>query len=343
MHKNASVPCLTAIVLLAALTPAPWLSVQAQEKVVNVYSARHYNKDTQLYRDFTRQTGIKVNLIEGKDDELLERIKAEGRNSPADVLITVDAGRLWRAEQGGLLQPVNSQKLRQAIPATYRDPDNQWFGLARRARGIVYNKARVKPSQLSSYADLANPRWKGKICTRSADNIYNQSMVAATLAKSGEPKTGAWLKGIVNNQARPPRGNDTTQIQDVAAGVCDIALVNHYYLARMIDSKNPKDREIASKVGFFFPKPTHVNISGAAVARYAPNRANAIAFIEYLASPQGQKHFAEGTYEYPIASSVSPDQATRSFGNFQADSVNVANFGRFNPKAVQLMDRAGWK
>lgn len=313
------------------------------DKVVNVYSSRHYNQDDQLYKAFTDKTGIQVNVIEGKDAELIERIQSEGANSPADVLITVDAGRLWQAESKGLFQPVQSAVLTADLPADLRDPDGRWFGFARRARVIVYNKAKVQPSQLSTYQALANPEWRGKLCMRSSDNIYNQSLVAATIATQGEAATEDWIKGLTANFARPPQGNDTAQIKAVAEGVCDVAVVNHYYVARLLESQDASDREVASKVGVFFPRPTHVNVSGAGVAANAPNKDNAVAFLEFLASPEGQRYFTQGTYEYPAKANTAEDTIVQSFGDFEAAPVNVDIYGANNAEAVKIMDRAGWR
>jgi iron(III) transport system substrate-binding protein len=332
---------LGAIALMGSACSGPRGNSPA-DQVVNVYSSRHYNTDTALYNDFTQQTGIKVNLIEGKDAELIERIKSEGKNSPADVLITVDAGRLWRAEQDGLFQPIQSTTLQSEVPTDLRDPQGRWYGFSRRARVIIYNKNKVQPSQLSTYEDLANSRWKGRLCVRSSDNIYNQSMVAAHIEEKGAPATEAWVKGLVANFARPPEGNDTTQIKAVAEGVCDLALVNHYYLARMLSSENPETRAIAEKVGVFFPQSTHVNISGAGVIATAPHQQSAVKFLEYLGSPPGQRYFVAGTHEYP-AQGGTDDPTTRSFGPFNAAKVNVDAYGSNNAQAVQIMDRAGWK
>jgi iron(III) transport system substrate-binding protein len=322
-------------------------STAAAPKVVNVYSSRHYDSDEALFKTFTETTGIQVNLIEGKDDELIERIKNEGQNSPADVLITVDAGRLWRAEEAGLFQAVNSQTLESAVPENLRDPDDRWFGLTKRARVIVYDKADVKPSELSTYENLADPQWKGRICIRSSGNIYNQSLMGSMIQTDGAEATEKWAKGIVTNLARQPEGGDTDQIKAVAAGQCDVAVVNHYYWARLAKSDKAEDRAVADKVGIFFPnqqdRGTHVNISGAGVTANAPHKENAIAFLEFLVSPQAQKIFAQGSFEYPIVSSVQPDDILKGLGTFKVDSVNVASYGENNPQTVQIADRAGWK
>lgn len=314
---------------------------------INLYSSRHYDTDNALYQNFTKQTGIKVNLIEGKADELIERIKSEGANSPADVLITVDAGGFWRAQKEGVLQPISSAKLESAVPANLRSPEGYWFGLAKRARVIVYNKDKVKPDQLSTYDALAQPQWKGRVCVRSSDNIYNQSLVASKIETKGVEKTEEWTKGLVRNFARPPEGNDTAQIKAVAAGQCDVAIVNHYYVARLKESKDAQKQKTASQVAVFFPNQkedgTHINISGAGVVAKAPHKENAIKFVEYLATPEAQEIFANGSYEYPVASGLKPNPAVASFGDFKESNLKVVAYGEKNPEAVKLMDRSGWK
>ncbi|HEY9767349.1 MAG TPA: Fe(3+) ABC transporter substrate-binding protein [Coleofasciculaceae cyanobacterium] len=313
-----------------------------QSGQVNIYSSRHYNTDEQLYDGFTEQTGIKVNLIEGKDDELIERIRSEGTNSPADILITVDAGRLWRAAQAGIFAPVESTILEEKIPTNLQDPNNLWFGYSKRARVIVYNKDKVDPSQLSTYEDLADPKWKGKFIIRSSDNIYNQSLVAGMIEEKGEEATAEWINGLVSNFARSPQGNDTSQIEDVAAGVADLTLANTYYLARYED--NP---EVFEQVGIFFPnqedRGAHVNISGAGLLKNAPNKENAIAFLEYLASPEAQEFFALGNNEYPVVEGTPLNPVVESFGEFKNDTTNVSAYGKNNAAAVKIMDRSGWK
>jgi iron(III) transport system substrate-binding protein len=333
---------LTALVLSSLVLP----SVYAQE-VVNVYSARHYDSDQVLFDAFTEEKGITVNLIEAKAEELIERVRSSGANSPADVLITVDAGNLWRADEAGILDSVDSEVLNAAIPENLRHPEGKWFGLATRARVIVYNKETVKPEDLSSYEDLATEKWQGRICIRSSSNIYNQSLLASIIASDGEEAAEAWAQGIVNNMAREPEGGDTDQIKAVAAGECDIAVSNHYYLARLIASADPAENDVANAVGLFFPnqvdRGTHVNISGAAVVTGAPNRDNAVALIEFLASPEAQAIFAEQGFEYPVVAGVAASEIIKGFGDFKADTLNVATYGENNPLAVQMMDRVGWK
>ncbi|HYE48228.1 MAG TPA: Fe(3+) ABC transporter substrate-binding protein [Azospirillaceae bacterium] len=334
--------------LLGALSMgAALVTSSAASADVNVYSSRHYDTDQQLYKAFTEKTGIKVNLIEGKDDELIERMKAEGRNSPADVLVAVDAGRLWRAQEAGVLQPVRSDVLEKAIPAQYREPNGHWFGLSTRARVIVYNKDRVKASDLSTYEDLADPKWKGRLLVRSSTNIYNQSLTGALLAAHGPEKTEAWAKGVAANLARPPQGGDTDQLKAVAAGEGDVALSNTYYLARLQASQKPEDKKVAEKLAVFFPnqkdRGAHVNISGAAVAANAPNKADAVKFIEFLTGPEAQKIFAEGNYEFPVVADTPPHPVVAAWGTFKADPLNAAVYGRNNAEALKIMDRAGWK
>jgi len=276
----------------------------AQESAVNVYSARHYDTDVELFESFTEQTGIKVNLIEGDADELIERIRSEAANSPADVLITTDAGRLWRAEDAGLLASITSDVLSSAIPENLRHPEGQWFGLSRRARVLVYKPETVDVSDLSSYEDLAAPKWQGRICIRSSGNVYNQSLLASIIEADGPEAAEAWAQGLVDNLARSPQGGDTDQIKAVAAGECDVAVVNHYYYARLVASDQAADQEVASATALFFPnqgdRGTHVNISGAAVLEGAPNRDNAVAFLEFLVTPEAQEIFASASFEYPV-------------------------------------------
>ncbi|MDY7015840.1 MAG: Fe(3+) ABC transporter substrate-binding protein, partial [Cyanobacteriota bacterium] len=278
-------------------TPVPEENTSPQsEGEINLYSSRHYDADQQLYDAFTEETGIKVNLIEGKAEELIERIKSEGANSPADVLITVDVGNLWRAEQDGILQPVSSSVLEEKIPANLRDSEGKWFALTKRARVIIYNTDNVQPEELSSYEDLADPQWQERICMRSSSNIYNQSLVASKIEELGEQKTEQWLDGLVANFARPPEGNDVGNIKAVASGECDLSVVNTYYIARMKQSDDPAEKEAAEKIGVLFPNQdtsgTHVNISGAGVVATAPNSDNAVQFLEYLTTPEAQEIFA---------------------------------------------------
>jgi iron(III) transport system substrate-binding protein len=321
-------------------------SASAAEEV-NVYSARHYDTDTRLYEGFTEATGIEVNLIESEADQLIERIRAEGANTPADVLITVDAGRLWRAEEADILQPISSKVLEESIPESLRHPEGEWFGFSQRLRVIVYAKDRVQPDDLASYEDLAEPEWQGRVCIRSSTNVYNQSLVASMIETNGVEETEAWAKGLAENMARQPAGGDTDQIEAVAAGECDVAVVNHYYLVRLMKSDDAADREVADAVGVIFPnqdgRGTHANVSGAGVVKGAPNRDNAVELLEYLTTEQAQVYFAEGNNEFPVVEGVEVDPILAAWGDIKTDDLNAAKYGENNSEAVKLMDRAGWK
>jgi len=336
---------LLVVVLLFGL-PGGVSGAFAQSGEVNLYSSRHYDTDLALYDEFTERTGIEVNLIEAGADALIERILNEGEFSPADVLITVDAGRLWRAEQAGILAPVASDTLDARIPEELRHPDGLWFGLSSRARVIIYNKSKGRPDPLASYADLANPSHKGQVCIRSSSNIYNLSLMAALISRDGEAPAEAWAKGVVENFARRPQSNDTGQIEAVAAGECGIALVNSYYLARLAASDDPERRAIAEAVGVVFPDQdgvgTHVNISGAGLVKSSPNRDNAIRFLEYLTEDQAQSYFANGNNEYPVVEGVAPASTVSALGSFKADPLNASELGRYQGDAVRVYDRAGW-
>lgn len=318
-----------------------------RRRVVNLYSGRHYDTDEAIYDSFEEATGIRVNVVEAEADQLIERIKSEGDNSPADVLVTVDAGRLWRAEQEDLFEPVSSSVLTEAVPEYLRHPDGLWFGLTKRARVIMYNKERVNPSELSTYEALTDSKWRGRILTRSSTNIYNQSLVGSVLAVHGVEKTEEWVRGLVANFARPPEGNDTAQIKAVAAGLGDLAISNTYYLARLVKSEDAEERDIASKIGVFFPnqadRGTHINVSGAGVLKSAPNKEAAIQFLEYLVSAEAQRIFAEGNNEYPVVKEAAVDSVVKNFGEFKEDTLNASVFGKNNPEALQICDRAGWK
>lgn len=316
-------------------------------QVLNLFSARHYDTDDLLYDAFREATGIRVNVVEADSDQLIERIKNEGQNSPADLLMTVDAGRLWRAENDGLFQPVASTALTSVIPDNLRHPDGLWFGLTQRARVLFYNKSRVDPSELSTYEALADAKWRGRILVRSSNHVYNQSLVGSMIEAHGVADTEAWAQGLVANLARDPQGGDTDQIRAAAAGLGDIAIANTYYFARLIKSDSPEDQAVAETMGLFFPnqddRGTHVNISGAGVIRTAPNRDAAIQFLEYLVTPEAQEIFAKANNEYPVVEGVALDSVVAGFGEFKADSLNAAVFGRNNPEALRITDRAGWR
>ncbi len=313
---------------------------------VNIYSSRHYSSDKQIYDAFEKETGINVNLLEGKGGELLERLKVEGRNSPADILLTVDAGNLWRADQAGVLQAVQSDVLSERVPAHLRHPDGKWFGFSTRARVIYYAKDRVDLSSLKTYGDVAAPAWKGKVCVRSSSNIYNLSLLAALIEHKGEDDAAAWAKGVVDNFARRPQGGDTDQIRAVAAGECDVAIGNHYYYVRLLNSGKADDAAVTEKVGLLFPNQettgTHVNIGGAGVAAHAPNKENAVKLLEFLAGAEAQAIFASGNFEYPVTADLEPVDQLTTLGTFKTDTLNVSVLGENQPLAQILFDRAGW-
>ena len=316
------------------------------ESVVNVYSSRHYDTDLRLYDDFTAATGIVVNRIEAGADELIERIQSEGEFSPADLLITVDAGRLWRAEQAGIFAPVSSEILQNRIPDNLRHPGGLWFGLSKRARVIIYNRDAGKPESLATYADLADPAHRGKLCIRSSGNIYNISLLAGIVARDGVEAAEAWAGDVVANFARPPQSNDTGQIRAVASGECTIAVVNSYYLARLASSEDSAERDVAAAVGIVFPDQqghgTHVNISGAGVVRTAPNRDNAVRFLEYLTSDEAQQYFADGNHEYPVVAGLAGSSAIMALGEFTGDELDAAELGEHQAEAIMIFDRVGW-
>jgi iron(III) transport system substrate-binding protein len=335
---------------LAALGSAAGLPSSAQERVLNLYSSRHYSTDEALYANFTKQTGIRINRIDAGEDPLIERIRNEGARSPADVLVTVDAGRLWRAEQLGFFQSVKSALLESRIPANLRHPDGLWFGFSTRARVIFYDKSRVKPGELTRYEDLGDPKWKGAICVRSGGHIYNLSLLSSIIGHSGEAAAEAWARGVAANLARSPKGGDTDQIAAVAAGECRIAIANTYYYARLARSAKPDERSIAEKVGVVWPnqapgdRGTHINISGAGVLKNAPNRDNAVRFLEYLASDDAQRYFADGNNEWPAVPSVRVQNPVFSgLGTFRADTQSISAYGKNQPVAQRIFDRVGWK
>lgn len=331
--------------VVAGLALLASANVLAEE--VNVYSAREEQLIKPLLDAFSKDTGIKVNLVTGDDDPLLERLKREGANSPADVLITADAGRLYRATQNGSLQAIQSTKLNQAVPANLRDPENRWFGLTYRARVIFYNKDKVKPNELSTYEALADPQWQGRVCVRSSNSIYNQSLLASMIQANGAAQAENWAKGLVNNFARAPAGGDRDQIKAVAAGQCDVALANTYYYAQMLYGKDAAQKAAASKVGLFWPnqnnRGTHINISGAGVTTSAKNKENAVKLLEYMVLDDAQRWYSSTNGEFPVKPGITASPELQSWGNFKRDPVNLSVLGKNNAQAVMLMDKAGWQ
>ena len=328
------------VLTLALAAAAPTL---AQE--VNLYSARHYDVDLSLYERFTAETGIRVNVIEGDGDQLAARIVQEGANSPADVLLTVDGGRLHRAVEADIFAPVDSAVLDARIPAKFRHPDDLWFGLSTRARVIYYNRAAGRPEGLADYEDLAKPEFKGQICIRTSGNIYNVSLMAELIDALGEDAAEAWARGLAANLARPPQGGDTDQIKAVAAGECAIGVANTYYWGRLAASEDPAERAAAEAVGIIFPnqanRGTHVNLSGAGVLRHAPNRENAIRFIEFLVSDEAQRIFADGNNEYPVVAGVKPTGPISAYMDFKESPANASIYGLNAARATTVYDRAG--
>jgi len=317
------------------------------EKVVNVYSDRNYDTDKQLYEEFAKETGIKVNIIEGNSDELIERLAREGQASQADLLITADAGKLHSAKEKGLLQETKSKVLDKNVPENLRDKDKQWYGLTVRARVLVYAKDRVKPSDLSTYEDLTSAKWKGKVLTRSSTAVYNQSLLASFIDINGEEKAKEWAQGIVANMAREPKGNDRDQAKAVVAGEGDVAIMNTYYVGKMLNSSDPEEVKVAEKVGVFFPNQqttgTHINVSGAGLTKSAKNKDNAIKLVEFLSSEKAQKSFAEANYEYPVNKNVQPAELLKSWGEFKTQEINLTKLGELNKKAVEIFNQVGWK
>lgn len=319
----------------------------AEGGVVNVYSHRHYEVDQQLYARFTEETGIRVNAVTGSADELITRLETEGASSPADVLITVDAGRLHRAKQKGLLQAVESSVLSAHVPVHLRDRDGTWWGLTKRARVLVYAKDRVRPEEIARYESLATPRWRGRILVRSSENVYNQSLLAALIARDGEAAALSWARSIAGNLARAPSGGDTDQVKAVAAGAGDVAISNTYYVARLAASQDPEERRVYERIGVVFPnqadRGAHINVSGAGVTRHAPNRANAVRLLEFLVSDEAQRLYAEGNQEYAVKPGVAASATLRSWGEFREDTLSLWRLGELNGRAVMLFDQAGWK
>ncbi len=331
---------------LLALFVVGGCGVGTDTDVVNVYSHRHYDTDQQLFDTFTEETGIQVRVVSASADELITRLEREGARSPADLLITVDAGRLHRAKERELLQPVESPELEEAVPPNLRDPEGYWFGLTTRARILAYARDRVSPDELSTYEELTDPRWEGRILVRSSENIYNVSLMASLVAALGPEGAEEWAAGVVENFARPPQGNDTDQIRDVAAGVGDVAIVNSYYVGRLLNAEDEASRELARGVGVFFPnqddRGTHINVSGAGITAHAPNREHAIRLLEFLVSEEAQRLFAQANYEYPVRDGIPWAPSLAEWGEFRADELNLARLGELNNESVRIFDRVGW-
>jgi iron(III) transport system substrate-binding protein len=338
-------PSRLAMLLLASLTIVVQPAMAA-DKVLNLYSARHYQTDEALYTNFTTQTGIKINRIEAKEDELLERIRNEGANSPADVFITVDAARLAKADELGLFAPVNSKILESRLPQHLHS--NDWFAFSTRARVLVINKEAIKAAEVQNYEELANPKLKGQVCSRSGSHPYNISLMASIIARLGEAKAEEWARGVVANFARAPKGGDTDQIKAVAAGECGVTISNSYYLARLLRSDKAEDRKLMDKVTIIWPNQSnvgaHINISGGGMLKTAPNKESAVKFLEYLASDTAQRYFADGNNEWPaVPSVVVKNAALDAMGKFKADPLPIAMLAKNSAAAQKVYDRAGWR
>jgi iron(III) transport system substrate-binding protein len=347
--KLAFAAAVLALSSLSAIAQAP-----GTEKVLNLYSARHYSTDEALYNDFTKTTGIKINRVDADDAGILARLKAEGTASPADVIMLVDVARLWKGDVEGMFSPIKSAALEKAIPATLRAKataeGTTWFGFSTRARVVVYDKVKVKKTDVDTYEELGEVKNKGLLCTRSGSHPYNLSLFGAVAEHIGDAKAETWLKGMVDNMARAPKGGDTDQIKAVASGECGIAITNSYYLARLMRSNSPEDKAVMDKVGVVFPNQetwgTHVNVAGAAVAKNAKNTANAVKFMEYLASASAQNYFANGNNEYPVVAGVNLNNSaltSLSGGNFKQEAIPVAAIGSNQTKVQQMLDRVGYK
>ncbi len=314
---------------------------------VNVYSHRHYDTDKQLFKMFENKTGIKVNVVKADANALIKRLESEGENSPADVLITVDAGRLYQAKEKDLLQSIDSKYLIENIPSKLRDEENKWFALTKRVRAFIVPKDSKLEEKLITYEQLANPEFKGMVMVRSSSHVYNQSLLAAVIAHHGEEYALKWAKGVVSNMARRPKGNDRYQVKAIANGLGKIAIANTYYVGKMVGNKDLSESEAVERVKIIFPKfengGTHINVSGAGVAKYAPNKENAIKFIEFLASPEAQDLFANSNFEYPVTKDVKKNDVVSSWGTFDDDSISINTLGKNNAKAVKIFDKAGWR
>ncbi|HSI65789.1 MAG TPA: Fe(3+) ABC transporter substrate-binding protein [Planococcus sp. (in: firmicutes)] len=318
-----------------------------ESKVVNLYTARHYDVDDQLYSKFEEETGIKVNIISGEADELLERIKREGDATEADVFLTADAGRLFRAKEDGILQAVQSDVLDEQIPANYQDDDQMWYGLTKRARVIVYDTDRVSPEDLSTYEALTEEEWKGRVLTRSSENVYNQSLLASFIEMNGEEAAKEWAAGLTENFARNPEGGDRDQAKGIASGIGDVAIMNTYYLGQMLNSEDSQEVQVAEDLGVFFPNQdtdgTHVNVSGAGVVNGSKNKENAISLIEFLSAPEAQGTFAEANYEYPVNPNVEATELLQSWGEFKEQDIPLSALGNHNSRSILIFNEVGWK
>lgn len=346
--RTKSILALSAAAVLSFSTfmgcaPKSETSLSDESKVVNIYSARHYDVDKILYAQFEEETGIKVNVVEGKAPELLERLKREGKDTEADIFATADIANLYQAVESDLTQPIESQIVDKNIPENLRGNNNEWVALTTRARIIAYDKDKVNPEDLSTYEDLTSDKWKGSILVRPSDSSYNQSLLASFIELNGEEKAKEWAQGIVNNMARQPEGNDRDQVKAIAAGQGKLAIVNTYYVGMLLNSQDAEEVKAAEKVGVFFMEDTHVNVSGVVLGKYAKNKENAIKFIEFMTGEKAQKAMTDNNYEYPTNSSVEPSELLKSWGDFKAQDIDITKIGENNRRAVEIFNEVGWK
>jgi len=347
MSRKPLLVVLAALALTACGSKDAEKGAAATAGVINLYTARHYDADEQLYSAFTKKTGISVKRIELAPDQLVERMKAEGEYSPADVILMADAGALWRAQAAGLFQPIKTATLSERIPASLHEPTGLWWGFSRRARVIAYDRASVKPEDVATYAALADPKFRKAVCVRPSDNVYNLSLMGAFIERWGRDKALAWAKGVVDNFARPPQAGDIDQIRAIAAGACKVTLTNTYYYLRIATSQNAGDRAVAAKVALAFPDDggfgTHVNVSGGGVAAHAPNKDNAVQFLDFLASDEAQHIFAGANHEFPAVETVEPPADVAAIASFKADPMSVAIYGQRQGEAQAVYEQAGWR
>ena len=346
MLKNISLFVLSIFVFISCGENKKQEVSTNESKEITIYTHRHYDSDKTIFANFEKETGIKVNVVKANADELLQKLEAEGKQSPADVLLTIDAGRLVRAKQKDLLQAAQSEIINKSVPKNLRDGENFWFSLTKRARIIVYDKNKVNPEDLSTYEDLTNPKWNGKVLIRSSSNIYNQSLLASIIANNGQDSAKQWAAGLVQNMARVPKGNDRDQVKAILAGEGEIGIINTYYLGKLINSKDSLEVEAGNSVGVFFlnqeDRGAHINVSGIGVAKYAPNKEYAIKFIEYLVSKDVQEIFAKANYEYPVNKEASASDLLKSWGDFKEDDLPLSKLGELNKEAVIIFDEVAW-
>jgi iron(III) transport system substrate-binding protein len=322
-------------------------AAEPESKVVNVYTARHYEADEQVFKDFTEKTGIEVNVVKAEAEELIERLKREGESTEADVFITVDGGVLANAKNNDILQPVESDIVNEQVPENLRDKENYWVGLSTRARVIVYSKDRVKPEDLSTYEDLTSDKWQGKVLARSSTSLYNQSLLASFIELNGEEAAQEWADGIVKNFARQPDGGDRDQAKAIAAGTGDVAIMNTYYVGLMLNSEDAEEKKVAENIGVFYPNQetngTHVNISGLALTKHSPNKENAVELIEYMTSVEAQEYLSANNYEFPVNPDAALPEVLSSWGEFKMQELNFDTLGEHNAKAIEIFNKSGWK